>query len=40
MYTNDVAQMLCKHLSHIGLICHFIHKSKIKSEENTVLSKY
>ncbi len=26
MYTNDVAQMLCKPPIHIGLICDFIHK--------------
>ncbi len=27
MYSNDVAQMLCKPPSHTGLICHFIHKA-------------
>ncbi len=30
MFTNDLAQMLCKPPSHTGLICHFIHKCKIK----------
>ncbi len=41
MNTNDVAQMLCKPARHLGLICHIIYiKCKIKSEENTALSKY
>ncbi len=37
MYTDDVAQMLCKPPSHIGLICHFIHKvqEKIRGKDST-----
>ncbi len=37
MYTNDVAQMLCKPPIQVELICHFIHKvqDKIRGKYST-----
>ncbi len=37
MYTHDIALMLGKPPSHIGLICHFIHKvqDKIRGKYST-----